>query len=109
MNELIKNAQEFLDSGEENLKKERFNVAVSDFFKAIVIFCDYFIYKDIKIIPKNHNERFSLLENYFPLVYSKVSNLFKTYVKSYNLRLNKNDTLNIKNYAYELKNIADKK
>lgn len=104
MEELIDNAKEFIDSGEENIIKERFNVAVSDFFKAIVILCDYLIYREIKIIPKNHSERFSTLQKYFKDIYEKVSSFFKTYTKSYNLRLGKKEAEELKNYAHELKN-----
>jgi hypothetical protein len=109
MKELLDNVKEFLESGEENLKKERFNAAVSDFFKAIVILCDYIIYRDIKIMPKNHNERFSLLETYFKDIYKNVSEFFKTYTKSYNLRLGKEEATKLKNYANELKNFINKK
>lgn len=103
MDELLKNIEEFFESGEENLKKARFNAAVSDFFKAIVILCDYKIYTDMKIMPKNHSERFSILEKYFNDVYSEVSNLFQTYTKSYNLRMIKEDAIKLRNYAYGLK------
>ncbi len=106
MKELIDNAKEFIDSGEENLTKGRFNVAVSDFFKAIVILCDYLIYKEIKLMPKNHNERFSILQKYFKNIYEKVSSFFKIYTKSYNLRLGKKEADELKNYAYELKNFV---
>ena len=53
MEELLKNAEEFFESGEDNLKKKRFNVAVSDFFKAIAILCDYLIYRETKIMLLN--------------------------------------------------------
>lgn len=110
MEELLKNVEEFLESGEDNLKKKRFNAAVSDFFKAIVILADYLIYKEIKIIPKNHNERFSLLKKYFKEIYEKISDLFDTYTKSYNLRLGEKEANIIKNYAYEFKkHITNKK
>ena len=109
MEELLKNVDEFLESGEENLKKERFNAAVSDYFKAIVILCDYLIYQEIRLVPKNHNERFSLLKKYFKEIYSRVSGFFELYTKSYNLRLGKEQAIKLKNYAYELKNHAIKK
>lgn len=109
MEELLKNAEEFLQSGNDNIEKKRYNVAVSDFFKAIVIFADYLIYKDLKIIPKNHNERFSILRNYFQEVYKKVSELFDTYTNSYNHRLNEIDAIKVKSYANELKNFVNKK
>ena len=106
MDELLKNANEFLESGEDNLKKNRFNASVSDFFKAIVIFCDYLIYREMKIMPKNHNDRFSLLDKYFHEIYTNVSELFKTYIKSYNLRLDKDDVIKVKNYANGLKDFV---
>jgi len=103
MDELLKNIEEFLESGEENIRKARFNAAVSDFFKAIVILCDYKIYRDMKIIPKNHNERFSILEKYFSDIYLEISKLFQIYTRSYNLRMTKEDAIKLKNYAYGLK------
>lgn len=109
MEELLKNVEEFLESGDENLKKERFNAAVSDYFKAIVILCDYLIYQEIRLFPKNHNERFSILKRYFKEIYGNVSGFFELYTKSYNLRLGKEEAIKLKNYAHELKNHAIKK
>jgi len=103
MEELLKNAEEFLSSGEDNIRKNRYNAAVSDFFKTIVILCDYLIYRETKIMPKNHNNRFNLLERYFKEIYEKVSDLFQTYTNSYNLRLGKEDAIKLKEYANELK------
>lgn len=106
MKELLENAQEFLDSGRENLSKNRLNVSASDYFKAIVIFCDYLVYGEIKRLPKNHNDRFNLLEIYFKEIYKKVSHLFEIYIKSYNLKVKKEDVLKLEKYANELKKTA---
>jgi uncharacterized protein (UPF0332 family) len=106
MKEILENAEEFLASGEDNLKKNRWNAAVSDFFKAISNFCDYLIYKEIKIITKNHNERFNLLKKYFGQIYQNMSRLFKIYRDSYNLRLKKEDAQAVRNYAHEIKDIV---
>lgn len=105
MEDLKKNAEEFEASGEDNLKKARWNVAVADFFRAISNNCDYIIYKQIKIIPKNHNERFNLLEKYFPKIYPKIRDLFSKYRESYNLRLSEKDAKEVKTYLDELKSI----
>ena len=109
MEEVLENALEFLESGEDNLKKSRFNASVSDFFKAIVTFADYLIYKEIKRIPKNHSERFELLENNFEDLNRKIRDYFQKYRDSYNLRLKKEDALALKNLAYETKNLASDK
>src|SRR3989339_68691 len=102
MEELIKNADEFLESGEDNLKKKRYNASVSDYFKAIVILCDYKIYNEIKSLPKNHNERFYLLKRYFEKLYSDVSELFVLYTMSYNLRMGEKEAVKLKIYSNEL-------
>ena len=108
MEQLLENIEEFLESGNENLEKKRYNAAVSDFFKAIVIVCDYLIYQEIKILPKNHNDRFSLLKKYFKEIYSNVSKLFNIYIKSYNLRIDKKDVIKLRDYANELRNKINK-
>ena len=110
--ELLKNIDEFLYSGNDNLEKRRYNAAVSaavsDFFKAVVVSYDFLLYKNTKIIPKNHNDRFSLLRKYFSGIYEKVSELFKLYTRSYNLRLEKKDAIKLRNYANELRNKINK-
>ena len=102
--DLLKNAEEFLASGDDNLKKKRFNAAVADFFKAIAILCDYLIYEEMKIKPKNHSDRFSLLRKYFSDIYQETSDIFKVYTMSYNLRLSEKDAEKLRDYAYGLKN-----
>lgn len=103
MDELLENAEEFFESGEDNIKKERWNAAVSDFFKSISNFCDYLIYKEMKLFPKNHNERFEFLKKYFSDIYDEAILLFKTYRNSYNLRLKKEDAEAVRRYAHKLK------
>jgi len=106
---LLKNIDEFLESGKDNIEKKRFNAAVSDFFKGVAVICDLLIYKNIKIIPKNHNDRFSLLRKYFIDIYEEVSELFKLYTKSYNLRLGREDAIKLRDYANELRNKINKR
>ncbi len=109
MEELLENAKEFIESGEDNLLKKRFNASASDFFKSIVILCDYLLYQEIKRLPKNHNDRFNLLRIYFENIYIKVNSLFEIYIKSYNLRTNLKEVLAIKNYSNELQRIVQNK
>ncbi len=109
MNELLENAEESIESAEYDIKKGRYNSSVSSFFRAAANLCDYIIYTEIKILPKNHNERFQLLEKYFPEIHNKLKEFFHLYRESYNLRLKKEDALKIKEYVNELKNIATNK
>ena len=109
MEELYENANEFFESGKDNLDKKRYNASSSDFFKSIVVFCDYLLYSEIRRIPKNHNDRFNLLKINLPEIYSRVSELFKSYTKSYNLKMKLNEVLEIKKYAEEIKQICKNK
>lgn len=103
MNELLENAEEFFASAEDNLKKKRYNASVSDYFKSISNYCDFLIYKTMKLLPKNHNERFDLLKKYFPDIYSIILTLFQKYRESYNLRLNEKDALTLRGYTHEIR------
>ena len=105
MKELLENVDEFIEAGEESLIKKRYNVSASDFFKAIVICCDYLIYNQIKRLPKNHNDRFNLLKLYFKDIYEKVNFLFGIYIKSYNLKMELKEVLLLKKYVYEIRKI----
>ena len=109
MKELLENAYEFLASAKDNLKKERWNATVSDYFKSASNFCDYLINQKIRVFPKNHNERFQLLEKYFKDIYDKIFKLFKKYRESYNLRLKKEDALELGLFANELKTLISNK
>ena len=75
-------SKEFFDSAEQNFASKRFNAATDSYFKALVSLCDYELRSKQGILPKNHQERFTLLEINYPFVYSIVSDLFITYTKT---------------------------
>ena len=104
--QLLENAKEFKESGEDNFTKNRYNVAASDFFKAIVIVCDYLIYAKIRLLPKNHSERFLLLKIHYPEIEQKVSKLFSLYTNSYNLQVKEKDAKTLKTFADEMMKYA---
>lgn len=104
--DLLRNADEFLASGEENLSRRRHNAAVSDFFKAVVILCDRRLYGEMRVLPRNHNERFDLLKRHLPALHRRVSELFRTYTRSYNLRSTRGEATTVKAYALELRSAA---
>jgi uncharacterized protein (UPF0332 family) len=105
----LNNAEEFFESGKDNLKKNRFNASTSDFFKAIVVFCDFLIYHEVKRLPKNHSDRLNLLERYFPEIYEVVSKLFKPYTDLYNLKSTKEEAIGFREYAKELEEFVRNK
>lgn len=102
---LKKNFKEFVQSGDDDLEKSRFNSAVSSYFKAIVVLCDLKIYEERRLLPKNHPERFNFLRIDFISVYQIINPLFNKYRDSYNLRLNKEDALLLKENVEKIKKI----
>ncbi len=104
-NELTKNFDDFITSAEEDLKKSRFNPAVSSYFKGIAILCDLNIYRKVGLLPKNHSERFLYLKMHFKDVYDIVNPLFKDYTDSYNKRVSKENAFKLKENVEKIKRI----
>ncbi len=91
MSELLDNFNEFMDSAEDDIAKERWNSAVSLLFKALLAICDNAIFEKSRILVKNHDDRFRILRINFPEVYDIVDDLFETYTKAYSKRLERED------------------
>lgn len=102
-NDLELNFKEFLESGNDEMDKGRFNAAVSSYFKAIAVLCDLKIYEKRGLLPKNHQERFLFLKLHFKEAEELASSLFKTYTDSYNLRMENEDALKLKENVEKIK------
>ena len=103
--DLILNYKDFISSAEDGFGRGKYNPAVSSYFKAIVILCDWKIYVDRNLLPKNHTERFYFLDQHYPLVYSIVNRLFGKYKDSYNIRLGKEDALEMRENVRKIENL----
>ncbi|MBU0760067.1 MAG: hypothetical protein KJ600_01445 [Nanoarchaeota archaeon] len=66
---LRKAAKEYFDSGEDELKKERFNSAVVLFFKSLTSLADLFLLQNTGKTPSSHTDRFQKLRENYPDVY----------------------------------------
>ena len=80
---LENNAKEYFNSGEENLKKERYNSAVVLFFKCLIALADLYILKNTGEAPSSHTNRFKTLQEKFPSEYNLVDKDFPFYQNSY--------------------------
>lgn len=67
----------------DELKKDRYKNATILFSKALFALCDLIIYQKLSKLPKNHSERFRLLEEYFSDVYLIVDDIFGHYTDAY--------------------------
>lgn len=79
-------AQTFLEEysgAKDELGKGRYKNSAILFSKAIFAACDILILNKLGKLPKNHTERFRILEQYFKDVYSIVDEIFDKYTDSY--------------------------
>ena len=74
------------------------------FSKALFALSDLIIYQKLKKLPKNHNERFRILEEYFPELYKITDELFKDYTDAYSKPVLKETCEKIEN---GIKNISE--
>ena len=96
---LENNAREYFNSGEEDLKKKRYNSAVVLFFKCLTSLADLYILQKTGEVPSSHTSRFRILQEKFPVEYNLVDKDFPFYQNSYVQSMTKELAEVIKNDA----------
>jgi hypothetical protein len=76
-------AKEYYSSGNGEFNKNRFNSAVVLYFKALVSFCDLYVYQKLGQTPSSHNDRFRITKEKFREVYDLLDKDFPFYQSSY--------------------------
>jgi hypothetical protein len=71
------------EGAKEQIEKQRYKNATILFSKALFALCDYLLFSKVQKLPKNHNERFRMLEEFFPNIYPIVDTIFTHYTDSY--------------------------
>lgn len=84
MRELEETFEEEYIGGLEQLEKKRFKNAAILLSKSLFALCDLIIYLKFKKLPKNHAERFRILEDHFSSIYPIVDKIFTHYTDAYN-------------------------
>ena len=97
MEELEKAFVEEYEGAVEQLNKARYKNATILFSKALFALCDLVIHRKLSKLPKNHTERFRILEEYFPEIYSVVDSVFSHYTDAYSRPVLKETCEEIKN------------
>ncbi len=80
---LEERSKNFFTIGNIAQKKGMNSESVSNYFKSMFAICDLVLYRKIKIIPKDHTERFSLLKRNSYFLYEMLDRLFSTYRETY--------------------------
>jgi hypothetical protein len=95
--EIKKTFIEEYEGAQEQLEKTRYKNAAILFSKSLFAICDFLIYIKLNKLPKNHNERFRILEEFFPEIYQTVDNIFDHYTDAYSKPILKETCEMIKN------------
>lgn len=97
MEELGSTFIEEYEGAVEQLEKGRHKNATILFSKSLFALCDIIIHKKLGKLPKNHGERFRILEEHLPDVYSIVDSVFANYTDAYSKPVLKETCEKIKN------------
>ena len=76
-------ALRFRKSAEKVFKDGDFTSATILYFKTWFAIQDYFLLKELGMSPKDHGERFRILEKQYPEDYKKLDKEFSTYRDTY--------------------------
>ncbi len=94
--ELMSNIKTVLKSADLVYENEDYTSATILYFKALFIVLDLIILKNMGITPKDHTERFRILENRFPSLYTIIDKYFKIYRATYSTSIDKETCEGIK-------------
>ena len=88
-NELLKNIKTFKTSAELVYSNKDYTSATILYFKLAFVVLDYIIYQKNKSIPKDHTERFRILQKQFFEEYQFLDKFFELYRTTYSLSVEK--------------------
>ena len=97
--ELISNINNFNDSANLVYKRGDYTSAAILYFKALFSIFDLIIFREKGFVPKDHSERFRILENDFLEQYNFLDRNFSIYQNSYRTSIKKEDCDIAKTYA----------
>ena len=97
--ELVNNVKTFFKSAELVYQSKDYTSATMLYFKTLFVALDLMILKKLKKTPKDHAERFRILEKAFPEEYSSLDKYFSIYRSTYSTTVDGDTCKEIKNYV----------
>ena len=87
LEDLKSNIDEYFQSAELLFRQGLTNAAFMMYFKTLVAIADYTLWRDLRVLPDNHRERFRILKPRYPDLYSVLSHYFPYYRDTYTRRV----------------------
>jgi hypothetical protein len=94
--ELISTFIEEYQGAKAEYESSRYKNSLILFSKALFALCDILIFQKFEKLPKNHSERFRILQENFSPVYGLVGQVWNDYRDSYSKSSNKESIAKIK-------------
>lgn len=111
MEEQLKELQntflEELDGALDQFSKNNYKNTVILLSKALFALCDIIVLLKLNKLPKNHSERFRILEEHFDDIYVIVDEIWSSYTDSYSKPVLKDTCDGLKNAIKKINNITD--
>lgn len=105
--ELVQTFLEEYNGANDELSKGRYKNSAILFSKALFAACDILIQNKLSKLPKNHTERFRILEQYFKDVYIIADEIFDKYTDSYSKPILKETCEDIKDGIKKIREISE--
>lgn len=100
--DLLKNIKNFIDSAKILYERKDYTSSCVLFFKALFAIVDYILLVSGKGIPKDHSERFRILQNYSNRLYTILDKLYPIYRSTYSVPASKENCEEVREYVKKL-------
>ena len=100
--ELIANIKKFWNSAELVYNSKDYTSATILYFKCWFVLLDYVILKNKRIIPKDHSERFKILNTGFKKYYYQIDRQYPLYRQTYHSSIERTKCDNIRIIVKEI-------
>jgi len=97
--ELLQNIKTFLQSAELVYHSQDYTSATTLYFKTIFVALDLLVYRKLKLTPKDHADRFRILQKYFPEEYELLDKYYPIYRSTYSLTIDQQTAEEIRHYV----------
>lgn len=105
---LLDNFNEYSELAEKAFKDNKYNSAVTLYFKAIVAAVDLFILKKEGFVPSSHTNRFRVVQEKYEDIYEIIDNDFPFYQDSYTGKMDKEAAEVLREDARRIKEKSEK-